>query len=911
MRKNYCGRAAILTFVAHLLDVDLVSSSSSSSSRSPFARPSSRLSLSFELRPSSTRRMLLNSAFVHQWSRCGQEIAGAGNYVSSATKAPSSRHSRGHRIRTCIVRPESLESSSAVAPRYYKVDASYSQEAEFSLLRPHLEFSELDLQHLFMKRAGAEGPDLDRSASSSSKGPSQLYEEFEEVEISRFQQSAAAAGGGGGGGSGNRKAGGSSPFFFASHQPETFPPQARPETSPQKIGNGREDFDTETTTTLPPWLSLNSAHAAPMKLQKLRRDLTSHLSNREIERVVSAIRSASCDDLKKVAGAADFCSLLVNSLEMTDVSALCAAAFHYASSVSVRERELSMDESCPVEVRECLHQAGADAKYLCALAGSGIEDFGSHSVKIALDTARLKSMESLAAAVMRKNGRLGPLRSGDARNLRSLLLTVNEEGDWRALAIRSAACLYRLKGLEAYRATAVVEGTTTTTTSSKEKTRSATPEESRMSQEALHIYAPFAARLGMFRLKTELEDAAFRILYPRSHAKVSGLCGGENTNSVGEGMKSILSDISNQVKRLVQEDCSFMDNIENVSVMARVKEPYSVWRKMLKIVKEGNGPTARSMSILDIPDALATRVVFSARKLSPDESDSTTQHREEELCYYLFDLCRRNWPETADSRFKDYVKNPKPNGYQSLHYSSRKRWRGTEWPFELQIRSRTMHRVAEYGVAAHCCYKYENAIDDGDILSYPPTATFVSTQSLDKTSEAFLKSSQEWRAKQARQNAIAPPSSELKGPALHLEEEIRRQRKRDRDSALAPYLEALSGAQSDIMRKNVFVFVSVQPPMKDSESSYGISPSLSLPPCEGTVLSLPQGSRVLDAIRLTEKWSSTLSSGSGNLYDGRSSFVALCNGKRTSTMGTEFLKSGDFVSILPSSELVSSKRSFQ
>ena len=930
MRQKYCGRAAILAFVAHLLGVDAVVSSppsSSSFSGSSLAWHSSRstsLSL-FGRRPSSARRRLPTSAFVHQGPRCvaREAIAGSGNHGPSGTKTASSSRGGVRRIRTCIVRPESLESSSsAVAPRYYKVDASYSQEAEFSLLRPHLEFSELDLQQLFAKRA----------SSSSSGGPSQLYEDFEEVEISHLrQQSAAAAtaralssnggGGGGDGGVGTSNDGDdSSPFFFASHQRETSPPQhERPvaTTTPQNNGNrvGEDVIDPETTTSvLPPWLTLNRAHDAPTNLVKLRRDLTSHLSSREIERVISAIRSASCDDLTKVAGASDFCSLLVNSLEMTDVSALCAASFHYATSVSVRERELSSSssddyESCPIEERECLHQAGADAKYLCALAGSGIEDYGSHSVKIALDSARLKSMENLAAAVVRKNGRLGPLRSGDARNLRSLLLTVNEEGDWRALAIRSAACLYRLKGLEAYRAT-------TSTTSAKGKTRSATPEESRMSQEALHIYAPFAARLGMFRLKTELEDTAFRMLYPRSHAKVSSLCGGENTNGIEkEGMKSILSDISNQMKRLVQEDCSFMDNIENVSVMARVKEPYSVWRKMLKIVKEGKGPTTRNMSILDIPDALATRVVFSARKLTSDETDTTTQRREQDLCYYLFDLCTRNWPETSDTRFKDYVKNPKANGYQSLHYSSRRRWRGTEWPFELQIRSKTMHRVAEYGVAAHWSYK-RNAIDGGEILSFPPSAaTFVSTHHrLDKTSEAYLKSAQEWRAKQARRqnNAIAPPSTELKEPALHLEEEIRRQRKRDRDKTLAPYLEALSGAQTDIMRENVFVFVSVQPPKNDRGPSYDASSSsLSLPPCEGTVLSLPRGSRVLDAIRSTEKWSSTLSSGSGNLYDGRSSFVALCNGKRTSAMGTESLKSGDFISILPSSELVLSKRSFQ
>jgi len=791
---------------------------------------------------------------------------------------------------------------SSVAPRYY-VDSSSESSAsstgggggdevlvysyrdpnldgEFSLLRPHLEFNELDLQELFSKegRAGSESSSSSHATSAAAavgaSGSSQLYEEFEEVEIGHFRPATSLD---------EEGEPSNSPFFFATTLPDNQSTAA---------AAVEEELDF-IPLTLPPWLSLNQARFAPLKLRKLQRDLGPHLSSKQIEQVVSAIHLSSGDDYKKVAGSADFCSILVNSLEMTDVPTLCAAAFHYSSLVSVREHELDIhEESCSVEENECLQTAGSDAKYLCALAGSGIENFGTHAVKIALDAAKLKSMETLATTVVRKNGKLGPLRSGDARNLRSLLLTVNEEGDWRALAIRSAACLYRLEGLEAYRSMMSTAG-------GPKKTRFATPDESRASQEALRIYAPLAARLGMFRLKTELEDAAFRTLYPRSHAKVSALCGGENTNSVGEGMNSVLSDISNQMKRLVQEDCSFMENIENVFVTARVKEPYSIWRKMLKISKEG-GNIYRDISILDIPDAVATRAVFSARKLTPDESDATTQRREKELCYYLFDLCTRNWLATSDSKIKDYVKSPKDNGYQSLHYSTRKRWRGKEWPFEVQIRSSDMHRVAEYGVAAHWSYK-GHGIDGDD------TTGSTAAHRLDRTSEAYLKSAQEWQTKQATRSyadsSEQPPSELEELPALYLEEEIRRQKKRDRDETLAPYLEALSGAQTDMTRENVYVFVSVQPPKKEGEESSDVWGLPSAPLSEGTVLSLPRGSRVLDAIRVTEKWSSTLES-SGNLYDGRSSFVALRNGFRTSSMGTELLASGDVVCILPSNELV-------
>ena len=763
---------------------------------------------------------------------------------SSGVEKPHSHHSAA----AAGGMPEDV----AVMPEDVVVYKEPNLSGEFSLLRPHLEFNELDLQALFGKVGSSTSNNVESSGLSTS---SQLYEEFEEVEIGHFRPAAVE----------DERGARRSPFFFAT-MPDSNEPSAK----------DGEDVE-EIPLTLPPWLSLNQARFAPMKLRKLQRDLGPHLSSRDIEQVVGAIHLASGIDSKKVAGAADFCSILVNSLEMTDVPTLCAAAFHYSSLVSVREHELDINgaDTCSIEESECLQTAGSDAKYLCALAGSGIENFGTHAVKIALDAARLKSMETLATTVVRKNGKLGSLGHNDARNLRSLLLTVNEEGDWRALAIRSAACLYRLEGLEAYRTLV------STTGGVKRKTRVVSPEESRSSQEALHIYAPLAARLGMFRLKTELEDAAFRTLYPRSHAKVSALCGGENTNSVGEGMKSVLGDISHQMKRLVQEDCSFMDNIEHVSVTARVKEPYSVWRKMLKISKEGNA--LGDLCILDIPDAVATRVVFRARKLTPDEPDSTTERREKELCYYLFDLCTQNWPEACDSRFKDYVKNPKENGYQSLHYSSRERWRGTSWPFEVQIRSSEMHRVAEYGVAAHWSYKRKGI--DGESPTTPAR--------LDRTSEAYLKSVEDWKQRQATRSFVKP---ELDEPSMSHEEEIRRQRKRERDETLAPYLEALSGAQTDMTRENVFVFVSVQPTEGDDHESSSSS-------TEGTVLSLPSGSRVLDAIRVTEKWSSTLES-SGSLYDGRSSFVALRNGLRTSSMGTELLSSGDVVSILPTSELV-------
>lgn len=289
----------------------------------------------------------------------------------------------------------------------------YKTEGEtFSLLKPYLEFNEVDLQQ-FVESKGS------------------LYQDIEEVEIEHYK--------------GSNDAVKSSPFFFCQ--------------------------DKSPVAKLPPWLSLLDPGKAPQYLAALRNDLAPHLSPKQISLVIEAIRTAAKNDVQ-LAGAADFCSLLVNSLEMSDVSALIGSAFHYCSLVGVRERETGVTSSTNEgpDLMSSSLCSDLDTKYLCALAGSGIESYSPHSMKIALDAARLKSIEALAATVVKSSSR-------NSSNLRSLLLSINEEGDWRALAIRSAACLYRLRGLVKWREDGHGD-------------ERRTKEESRVGHEALHIYAP-------------------------------------------------------------------------------------------------------------------------------------------------------------------------------------------------------------------------------------------------------------------------------------------------------------------------------------------------------------------------------------------------------------------------------------
>jgi (p)ppGpp synthase/HD superfamily hydrolase len=184
-------------------------------------------------------------------------------------------------------------------------------------------------------------------------------------------------------------------------------------------------------------------------------------------------------------------------------------------------------------------------------------------------------------------------------------------------------------------------------------------------------------------------------------------------------------------------------------------------------------------------------------------------------------------PQPGNPRFKDYVEKPKANGYQSLHYTAVTNWQGQDWTMEFQIRSGEMHRVAEYGLASHWDYKAQWMKDDEDDNHY---------------SDAYLQSLQEWHWQQhaSTNQWDASPVSNPEPSFLSDEAEgnIRADRIRERTERLAPYIEALSEAQSNMSLEHVFVFLSHS---QDTMHT------------EGKVLALPAGACVLDALREAER----------------------------------------------------------
>jgi len=250
-----------------------------------------------------------------------------------------------------------------------------------------------------------------------------------------------------------------------------------------------------------------------------------------------------------------------------------------------------------------------------------------------------------------------PGSDGQAENLRKMLLATAE--DLRVVLIKLADRLHNMRTLGAL------------------------PLDRRhaIAEETLEIYAPLAHRLGMREAKWQLEDLAFRYLKPRVYHRIARLVAGKRVEREG-----FITEIS---QTLGQE----LDNAGiKAKVYGRPKHIYSIYQKMGKYDAQGK-------NFGDIHDLFALRVVV----------DSVSD------CYRALGVIHNLWRPIPEE-FDDFIANPKDNGYQALHTTVM--CQGTT-PLEIQIRTNDMHRVNEYGVAAHWLYKEGKAGDKfGDELAW-------------------------------------------------------------------------------------------------------------------------------------------------------------------------------------------------
>ena len=234
-------------------------------------------------------------------------------------------------------------------------------------------------------------------------------------------------------------------------------------------------------------------------------------------------------------------------------------------------------------------------------------------------------------------------RESQAQNLRKMLIAMAE--DLRVVFIKLADRLHNMHTLGVL---------------SPEKRRS-------IAQETLEIYAPLAHRLGIWQIKWQLEDLSFRHLEPRQYHKVARLIATRRTQREA---------FINEITQILRQE---LDKAEiKAEIIGRPKHIYSIYNKLNRYAAQGR-------DFNDIHDLFAVRVLVDT---IPD-------------CYKALGVIHNLWHPLPEE-FNDFIANPKDNGYQSLHTTVL--CQGTT-PLEIQIRTYDMHRTADFGVAAHWCYK--------------------------------------------------------------------------------------------------------------------------------------------------------------------------------------------------------------
>lgn len=259
-------------------------------------------------------------------------------------------------------------------------------------------------------------------------------------------------------------------------------------------------------------------------------------------------------------------------------------------------------------------------------------------------------------------GIFGDKASVQAENFRKLLLSMST--DVRVVLIKMADRLHNMRTLGSMR-----------------------PEKQyKIAGETLYVYAPLAHRLGLFKIKQELEDLAFRYEHPQTYKEIM-----EYVDQSHEQREKIVEEFVAPVRKKL-DAAGFKYEIK-----ARVKSVYSIYNKMKK----------KQVSLDEIYDIYAVRVVFEC----DDEENAKVQ------CWQIYTYFA-DGHKTHPDRLRDWLSAPKANGYQALHLTAM--GPDGKW-IEVQIRSRKMHEIAELGYAAHWKYKTGDKDDDSELDNWMNT----------------------------------------------------------------------------------------------------------------------------------------------------------------------------------------------
>jgi RelA/SpoT family (p)ppGpp synthetase len=322
--------------------------------------------------------------------------------------------------------------------------------------------------------------------------------------------------------------------------------------------------------------------------------------------------------------------------------ALLDRAYVYAMKAHGEQMRASGDPyfSHPLEVAAILTDLKLDdATIAAALLHDTIED--TETTRSEIDSLFGHDIGLLVEGLTKlKKLDLVTKEAKQAENLRKLLLAIAD--DVRVLLVKLADRLHNMRTLNHM-----------------------VPEaRRRVAEETLDIYAPLAARMGMHEMREELEDLAFREMYPEAYQVVT-----ERLVALADRNKDLITEIEAQLTK------KLADRGLKAKVLGRRKRAYSIWRKM----------ELKAVGFEQLSDIYGFRVVMK------------TQIE----CYQALGVVHTTWP-VVPGRFKDYISTPKQNDYRSIHTTvigpGKQR-------VELQIRTREMDDIAEYGIAAHALYK--------------------------------------------------------------------------------------------------------------------------------------------------------------------------------------------------------------
>ncbi|MDD6393973.1 MAG: RelA/SpoT family protein [Prevotella sp.] len=256
-------------------------------------------------------------------------------------------------------------------------------------------------------------------------------------------------------------------------------------------------------------------------------------------------------------------------------------------------------------------------------------------------------------------GIFGDKASAQAENFKKLLLTMSD--DIRVVLIKICDRLHNMRTLQSQPAN----------------------KQYKIAGETLYIYAPIANRLGLNKIKTELEDLSFRYEHPEVYETIQ-----RELASTQEKREQLFANFTDPIKKELDEMGY------KYEMKARVKSPYSIWCKM----------QSKHLPFSEIFDILAVRIIFEPKTEDSENID----------CFNIY-LRLTQLYKSHPERFRDWIAHPKANGYKALHVtlmSKQGKW------IEVQIRSKEMNEVAEHGFAAHWKYKNGDEItEDEDELN--------------------------------------------------------------------------------------------------------------------------------------------------------------------------------------------------